>query len=109
MYRLLIVSLAACTFACAPSEQGAAIADEIATSESDVTAAYPTLTFESDWSISTSGTLVAGQPVKLRYALSRLERCRASKWFVNFFYAGPTSHRLTQGFVVSGSDSMIET
>ncbi|MGA9520308.1 MAG: DUF6209 family protein [Myxococcaceae bacterium] len=109
MRRLLVVSLAACTFACAPAEQHASLADELATSDGDITSTYPTVTFESDWSISTTGTLIAGQPVKLRYALSRLERCRASSWQVYVRYFGPTSHRHDQHLMVSGSDSMAET
>jgi uncharacterized protein YraI len=38
----------------------------------------PTLTFGKDWSEKASGTLLAGSPVRINYALDRLPECRGS-------------------------------
>ncbi|HUS30925.1 MAG TPA: DUF6209 family protein [Kofleriaceae bacterium] len=38
----------------------------------------PTLTFGKDWSEKVTGTLLAGSPVRINYALDRLQECRGS-------------------------------
>ena len=38
----------------------------------------PTITFAKDWSEKVSGTLLAGSPVRISYALDRLPDCRGS-------------------------------
>src|SRR5262249_18122585 len=53
--------------------------DPLTTSRSvDESTDTPTITFHADWSVTQTGTLVAGAPAKLVYDVARLPNCRAT-------------------------------
>lgn len=64
------------------------LTEEGAQAEAVVT---PTITFGADWSQRVTGTIVAGQPVRIDYAASRLSQCRGETnnlpaWAITGFF-----------------------
>jgi hypothetical protein len=62
-------------------------------------AAQPTLTFASNWSVTTTGQPQTGTPLNIVYDLARLPQCRGASWGITGYYM--TNHGTVHSFPVA--------